>query len=121
MKSFIRVLLISVLGIGLLLGSVSFGGAQASTDVSGIISSDATWTEANSPYAFTGPVGVTAGVTLTLEAGTIVHSYGYYLQVNGTLIVDGSSSDPVEFGGGEIRFTDSSTDWDEQTGLYSIV
>lgn len=93
----------------------------ASTEVTGIIASDITWTKANSPYALTGPVGVRSGVTLTIEPGVTVHTYGHYIEVNGTLIARGSSSDPINFGGGEIRYTESSSDWNEQTSSGCII
>ena len=42
------------------------------TNVSGALSSDTTWSLANSPYTLTGNVLVTSGVTLTIEAGVTV-------------------------------------------------
>ena len=79
-KSLSRALLITILVNGLILASdVHFGTVQASTDVTGIISSDTTWTKANSPYTFTGAVGIGSGVTLTIEPGVTVNIGSYYL------------------------------------------
>jgi len=61
--------------------------AQASTDISGILNSDTTWTKANSPYNLTGNVLVENGVTVTVEADAVVNLNGRYIRVNGTLIV----------------------------------
>jgi len=44
----------------------------AATNVSGTISTNTTWTAANSPYVMTGNVTVNAGVTLTIEPGVTV-------------------------------------------------
>ena len=60
-------------------------------------------------------------MTLTIEPGVTVHTYGHYIQVNGTLVARGSSADPINFGGGQIRFTESSSDWNEQTGSGCII
>lgn len=95
------VALIAIMVSGLAFaGSVHFGIAQSSTPVNGIISSDATWTKANSPYSLTGPVGVASGVTLTIEAGVTVDLASYYIQVNGTLIAQGTGTDPINFNNG---------------------
>ena len=42
------------------------------TNVSGVISSNTTWSLANSPYLVTGNVLVNEGVTLSIEPGVIV-------------------------------------------------
>ena len=50
---------------------------SAQTDVSGdILTSDTTWTIENSPYEVHKTVQVAEGVTLTLEPGVSVHSFG---------------------------------------------
>lgn len=107
-----------------------FGKAQNGTNVSGIITSDTTWTQGNSPYTFTGPVAVNAGVTLTIQAGVTANIGSYYLQVNGTFYARGSDSNriyinsntnAVNNAGCVISFTPSSTNWNEQTATGSII
>jgi len=76
-------LLILLIG-GFALASITLFTVQADTNVTGIITSDTTWTKANSPYSLTGPVAVNSGITLTIEAGVQVYFNTYYLQVNGS-------------------------------------
>lgn len=134
MKSFLSAFLIAIMIGGLVLVIiVHFGTVQAATDVSGIIGSDTTWTEANSPYTFTGPVGVAQGVNLTIEPGVTINLGTNYLQVNGTLYARGSSNDPIYINGGSngmdsrgypiypITFTPFSTNWNEQTATGCII
>lgn len=121
---FIIVLLSSLLASTLIVGKV-----QAATEVSGNISTDTTWTKANSPYNLTGNVLVESGVTLTIEPGVAVdllgfedgYPVGYDLTVEGTLIAIGSNSEPIHFGNGSITFEQSSTSWDEQDGSGCII
>lgn len=103
---------------------------QASTDVSGIISSDVTWTKEGSPYSLTGPLLVNKGVTLTIEPGVTVYLNDNYIRVNGTLFARGSKTDmihleisstPVNYLGKDIEFASSSSDWDEQLGTGCII
>ena len=114
----------------ILFSDAHFGTAQSDTNVSGIITSDTTWTQANSPYTFTGPVAVNAGVTLTIQAGVTVNIGGYYLQVNGTLYARGSDSNRIYFNSNTnavnnavcvISFTSSSINWNEQIATGSII
>jgi len=117
--------LMSILAAGLLLiNTLQFGTVQASTNVMGIITSDTTWTKANSLYNLTGAVGIISGVTLTIEAGVTVNLGNNYMQVNGTLRAIGSASDPIYFNDGgtpAIRFTNSSSDWNETTASGCII
>ena len=85
------------------------------------ISSDTTWTNADSPYYLTGPLLVNQGVTLTIESGFTVNLNGYELCVNGTLCAVGTSSNKIVFVNGTIIFTAFSTPWDEETGTGSII
>lgn len=95
---------------------------EASTDVHGIITSDTTWTEANSPYSITGPISISQGVTLTIESGVTVHASesNGYIQVNGTLIAKGTTTDPINIWA-YVIFTDVSNSWNPQTGSGAIL
>jgi hypothetical protein len=116
LSTFLTAIIVSGL---ILVSAARFSTAQDSTNVSGIISSDTTWTKANSPYSLTGPVAVNAGVTLTIEAGVTVEG-GYYIQINGTLRARGSNAIPINYDG-EIRFMSPSSNWNEQTGSGSVI
>jgi hypothetical protein len=121
-KSLLSAVLTTILVGGLLLvGAMHFSTVQAATEVTGIISSDITWTKANSPYSLTGPTAVGKGVTLTIEAGATVNLNGYYVQVNGTLVAQGSSADKIYFNNGELVFTSVSNGWNEQTSSGNII
>ena len=91
------------------------------TNVSGIINSDTTWTLANSPYIVIGNVLVSQNVTLTIEPGVAVKfDSGKSLQINGTLIARGTSTNKITFSSnqpspapgdwGYLLFTDTSVD-----------
>ena len=80
-----------------LVNPVHFSTVKASTGVIGIITSNTTWTKANSPYVLTGPTAVNKGVTLTIEPGVIVNLGNFYLQVNGTLNAQGTNGDKIIF------------------------
>src|SRR3989304_9439853 len=93
-KPLLSAFLIAIMVGGLLfVGYAHFDTVQASTEVIGIINSDATWTKANSPYTLTGPIRVNLGVTLTIEPGATVNLNNNYIQVNGTLHARGSSAE----------------------------
>lgn len=67
----------------------------------GTLTLDATWS-ADEPYVLDGGVTVSAGTTLTLAAGAVVKG-GYQtagLQVNGTLIAQGTAAAPIVFTSG---------------------
>ncbi len=51
---------------------LAHGKIVAQTNVSGIISTNTTWTLAGSPYIMTGGILVSSGVTLTIEAGVTI-------------------------------------------------
>jgi len=94
MKKLVLAILIAIIVIA---NSVLINPVRAETTVNGIITSDVTWTKANSPYTFQGPVAVDRGVTLTIESGISININNYYLQVNGTLIARGTNNDRIMF------------------------
>ncbi len=113
-KAFVAALSILLVVTSLAAGAVNVN-AQSGTQVSGILVKDTTWTKAQSPYSLAGPVGVSTGVRLTIEAGTVVNCNGFFIAVNGTLNAKGTVSDNVVFNnvGGDypyygITFTESS-------------
>jgi parallel beta-helix repeat protein len=128
-KSLLMAFLIAIIISGLTLaGTVHFSTVHASTEVTGVISSDTTWTKANSPYIFTAPVLVNNNVTLTIQAGVTVYFNGNYLRVNGTLNARGTTDNRITFiinGSSKdysaLQFTSSSVGWDEQTNSGSII
>ena len=94
---------------------------RASTDVGGDITSDTTWTQANSPYIVTASVLVSEGVTLTIEPGVTVKFEGdKALGIDGELIARGTEANPIVFTSNQatpaagdwanIVFTDTSVD-----------
>jgi hypothetical protein len=122
-RAFLTAIIISVL---ILVSIAHFGTVHASTNVGGIIGSDTTWTQANSPYNLLGPTLVSSGVTLTIDAGATVNLNTYYLRVNGTLNAIGTSTNPVNINStavnaGRIEFAASSTSWNEQSGSGCII
>jgi len=68
------------------------------TIVSGIISTDTTWTLANSPYKVVGHITVNPGVTLTIEAGVLVKFDGNFsMTIDGLLNSLGTLGNEVLF------------------------
>lgn len=92
----------------------------SATNVSGPITSNTTWTFANSPYIVTGNILVLEGISLTIEPGVEVRFYASKaLQVNGTLVARGTAADSIRFTSnttqtpgawGNIYFSSSSDD-----------
>ena len=107
--------------IGLILLLTLVGDGAADTPVSGPITSDTTWTLANSPYIVTGNVLVMEGVTLTIEPGvTIKFESDKALQIDGQLVAQGTEVKSIVFTSNQapptagdwsyILFSDTSTD-----------
>ncbi|MFT5640271.1 MAG: parallel beta-helix repeat protein [Cyclobacteriaceae bacterium] len=62
----------------------------AQTSIGGTITTNTTYTAANSPYTVTSTLTINAGVTLSIESGAILNfNDNLKLDVNGTLIADG--------------------------------
>ncbi len=73
--------------------------AQSSTSTAvppaAIISSDTTWTRANSPYVIDN-ITVAAGATLSIEPGVVVKVAGSYgIDVQGSLNASGTKAEPI--------------------------
>lgn len=94
---------------------------NASTTVSGQITSDTVWTKASSPYIVTGNILVFQGVTLTIEPGvTVKFDSQKLIQIDGQLVAKGTQSEPIIFTSNQpspapgdwagIQFTDTSVD-----------
>jgi len=125
-KSLISIFIIALMVSSMaLFGTVNFSKAQTGTNVNGIITSNTTWTQAGSPYTFTGPVSIDNSVTLTIQAGVTVNIGSYYLQVNGTLYAQGSQTNHIYINtnssGFSIIFTPLSSSWNEQTATGCII
>ena len=130
--SFSCALLITFLLSGFVLVSfVDFVLAQT-PGVIVIISLDATWTKAGSPYELAGPLLVNEGVTLTIESGVVVNLNGYDIMVDGAVVAIGNSNEKVhilegimgepdvnQFG--RIEFTQNSIGWNKQTEAGSVI
>ena len=72
----------------------------AQTDVSGLISSNANWTQSGSPYTITGSIFIDA--TLTIEEGVTIKfgetsDYNITVLSGGKLVISGTSSDSIKF------------------------
>ncbi|HXH29029.1 MAG TPA: hypothetical protein VNL37_08290 [Candidatus Polarisedimenticolia bacterium] len=82
---------------------ISTSSLRAVTHVCGDLPEDQTWLAADGPYVLDCQFRVPAGLTLTIEAGTVVKTTAPStegLQVNGTLVADGGTT-PA----GRIYFT----------------
>ncbi|MCW4046742.1 MAG: right-handed parallel beta-helix repeat-containing protein [Candidatus Bathyarchaeota archaeon] len=113
----IMVILLSLVFVG----NVHSDTVQGYEAVNGIITSDTTWTKANSPYNLTGNVAIDKRVTLTIEPGVTVNLNSYFIRVNGTLTARGTSTDNICLNDGYLEFTASSAGWNPQTGTGCII
>jgi parallel beta-helix repeat protein len=130
---FLKTLVFTIASIAILFAGLFFAAllplaqGQASTEISGLITTNMTWTKQLSPWVFTGAVTVLNGVTLTIQPGASVILSTYTLTVNGTLQARGNATDPVRFTGGNtggfdpIVFTSFSGSWNEQTATGCII
>lgn len=88
----------------------SFTTQGPGTQVSGIISTDTTWTLVNSPYIVTNDVTIKNGVTLTIEPGVVVKFDDvYYLYVDGILKAGGTNASLITFTSNKL--TPQAGDW----------
>lgn len=71
--------------------------SKNSTQVSGIINANTTWSLANSPYELTDKVQIANGSTLTIEPGVSVYSNGQAIEVFGTLKAIGNANNRIKF------------------------
>lgn len=96
--SIILVLLLVFAGIiGLFIGSDQVT-ASGPTEVSGIISTDTTWTLGNSPYIVIGNTLVEKNIKLIIDPGVIVKfDSDRYLQVDGSLQAIGTEEENIVF------------------------
>jgi len=97
----------------LLLLNTGNASAAGPTYVYSDVTSDATWTEANSPYIVNQSIAIAPGVTLEIEANvTVMVDDGMGITIGGTLIADGTAGEPVTF------TSNGSTSWGAWDGLY---
>jgi hypothetical protein len=103
MKKFIRSALTITIVISLLLilpvpfyDNNGFATAAGPTEISGLISENATWTSKNNPYHIIGNTTVNTGVSLTIEAGTVVKfANNTVLTLKGDFNIKGTKSNMV--------------------------
>ena len=70
------------------------------TQVSGVISSNTTWTKANSPYHLTNHVTINQGVELIIEPGVIIEAkVRISINVLGSIYAVGTAGDSIQFKG----------------------
>ncbi len=109
------------LQIGLLLLFTISMTSKSQTSVSGIISSNTTWTQNNSPYIVTGNILLSSGVVLNIEPGVEIKvGNNFGIQIKGTLKARGNANNRITFTSNNstpsngdwsyIYFTDFSTD-----------
>ncbi len=98
--------LVSILAIWMLVGGGLVGlgiefkqvSAAGPTNISGLISSNTTWTTANSPYHIIGDTTLMIGRSLDIQAGTVVKfANNTKLRIRGALNVYGTNTNKVIF------------------------
>ena len=78
--------------------------AFSQTNVSGVISSNTTWTKAASPYNVTGNILVNSGVVLTINDGVTIKVNGdFYIKIEGNLNAVGTSNSKIIFESNSIN------------------
>ena len=83
-------------------GDFTLTTSKGATEVGGIISSDTTWTQEDSPYVITSTIQIPSGVTLTIEPGVLVTmpSSGDMFLLHGTIVARGTKGEEIIFDGG---------------------
>ena len=77
--------------------------SNAQTSVTGQITTNTTWTLANSPYIVTGNILVPTGVTLTIEPGVVVKvNNGLYIKTEGIINAIGTDTNQIIFESSEV-------------------
>jgi outer membrane protein assembly factor BamB len=72
--------------------------AFSQTNVSGVISTNTTWTKAASPYNVTGNILVNSGVILTINDGVTIKVNGdFYIKIEGNLNAVGTTNSKIIF------------------------
>jgi hypothetical protein len=92
----LKIIFILSFNVQLLLGLNNLIFSQ--TYISGILSSNTTWTLNNSPYIVTGNTVLLQGLTLTIDPGVVIKfDSSIILDMRGTLIALGTSTDSIYF------------------------
>ncbi|WP_017378558.1 cell wall-binding repeat-containing protein [Paenisporosarcina sp. TG-14] len=91
MHKFLKFLLVFMLLIGFQTNIT----ASASTNVSGIINQDTTWTLANSPYFLTEDIQIAHGVKLSIEPGVIIEGNNNRIRVFGEFSAIGNADSKI--------------------------
>jgi len=75
--------------------------AQTGVEVGGILDTNTTWTQENSPYLITETIQIPEGITLTIEAGVTVSfsGEGDMFLVDGEIQAQGTAGDKIVFEG----------------------
>ncbi len=73
----------------------------AQTEVSGIINTNTTWTTTESPYLIIDDLSLSENITLTIEPGVVIKftggGFNSTFTVNGTLLAQGTTAEPIVF------------------------
>jgi hypothetical protein len=127
-KIFLSFVTLLVIILALFL-TLQFSVAQTSS-VGGQITTNTTWSQANSPYTLTANIYVNSGVTLTIEAGSTVNLADHAIRVSGTLNARGTTSNKIALNAttptlwsseGVIVFLNTSSPWNEQAQTGCII
>ena len=90
--------------------SIVFSQPAFATDVSGTITSNTTWSLANSPYVVKSNLLVEESATLAIDPGVEVQFDGNYaILIEGLLLASGTSADKIVFTSGDT--TPNGGDW----------